>query len=61
MTLEQARAHVGELVLYKAGTEDEEDGVITSMNDRFAFVWFAGTCAAKATDPADLTLYVSAP
>ena len=43
------------LVIYKQGTDEQEEGVITSWNDRFVFVRYGGDNHSKATYPQDLT------
>jgi hypothetical protein len=60
LTIDEARASIGRSVLWRppCGTADSaEEGTITSVSDRWAFVCFgrAGTTSA-ATDPAELTL-----
>jgi hypothetical protein len=60
MTIDEAREHIGEGVVYLACTDRAEDGVITSVSDRYVFVRYVfvrydlGT--SKATRPEDLTL-----
>lgn len=56
MTLEDARGHIGDGVVYKDEYGPFEDGTITSVNDRFVFVRYAGDVASTATKPADLVL-----
>jgi hypothetical protein len=59
MTLEEAREHVGRDVTYHPYAPEldpVEQGVITSVNHRFAFVRYAGDTASKATSPELLTL-----
>jgi hypothetical protein len=62
MTLEQARGHIGDGVVYRAGRRygdgygPTEDGVITSVNDRYVFVRYAGDQNSKATAPELLIL-----
>jgi hypothetical protein len=57
MTLEEAANAVGRGVVYRpAGAYRSEDGVITSVNDRWVFVRYGVQDGSKATDPADLTL-----
>jgi len=58
MTLEDAREHVGDKVTYDAGCDrcQPEEGVITSVSRRFAFVRYGADYGSKATDPAMLTL-----
>jgi len=43
-------------VVYLSGTDRAEDGVITSVNDRYVFVRYRGWGGSKATSPEDLTL-----
>ena len=49
--------HVGRAVVYRdtSGVIRNEDGVITSWNDRWVFVRFGVHDVSKATDPRDLT------
>jgi hypothetical protein len=56
MTLDEARAHIGEAVAYRVAGELAEDGVITSVGNVAVFVRYEGDRHSKATDPADLTL-----
>lgn len=56
MTTDEARRHIGDGVVYQPAHGPAEDGVITSVSDTRAFVLYRGNLAAKATDPADLTL-----
>lgn len=60
MTLDEARAHAGEAVAYRAAGEVAEDGVITGVGSVAVFVRYAGDRHSKATDPADLTLTAEA-
>jgi hypothetical protein len=55
VTLDEARQHIGKGVVYQACSHcPREDGVITSVNDVYAFVRYAGDQHSKATDPAML-------
>jgi hypothetical protein len=59
MTLDEARAHIGDGVIYHScgcEADRDEEGVITSVNDRFVFVCYGVQGGGVATDPADLTL-----
>ena len=59
MTLEEAARNVGKPVTYHPYAPDldpAEQGVITSVNHRFAFVRYDGDTASKATSPELLTL-----
>ena len=42
MTIDEARGHIGHGVVYLAGTDRAEEGVITFVTERFAFVRCAG-------------------
>jgi hypothetical protein len=61
VTLDEARAHIGDGVVYRhpwCGCEGD-DGVITSVGTRFVFVRYRDQhpgADGRATDPADLTL-----
>lgn len=66
MTIEEARAHIGERVRYDPGphrpwADPPEEGTITSVNDRFIFVHYDRKKASEATDPADLELLAARP
>lgn len=54
MTLDEARALVGCGVVYTPGHGPREDGVITSVTDRFVFVRYAGDTTSKATAASDI-------
>lgn len=56
MTLTEARAHVGDGVVYSSGYAPPEDGVITGVSASLVFVRYKGSLHAQGTDPADLTL-----
>lgn len=56
MTLDEARNHIGDGVVYSTGFSPPEDGVITGVSASMVFVQYAGDLHAKGTDPADLTL-----
>ena len=56
MTLDEARSHIGDGVVYTPAHGGREDGVITGVSSRVVFVRYAGDPAAKGTNPADLTL-----
>jgi hypothetical protein len=59
VTLTEAREHIGAGVVYRplpnAPWSPTEDGTITSVNERWVFVRYAGDTNSKATDPAHLT------
>jgi len=56
VTLGEARSSTGRTVALRLAGGAEQFGVITSVNDRFAFVVYWGE-DPQATDPADLTLF----
>jgi len=56
MTLDEARSHVGEKVIYSTVPGEAETGVIESVNDSYAFVRYGSDRHAKATRPDLLTL-----
>ena len=59
MTLDEAREHIGDGVVYRPNGGQyptAEDGTITSVNERWVFVRYAGDSGSKATAPADLSL-----
>jgi hypothetical protein len=59
MTLEEAREHIGDGVVYLPCGGPAEDGVITSVNEHYVFARFGTDKASKATRPADLILLSS--
>lgn len=61
MTLDEAREHVGAGVVYLPPGRPREDGVITSVNDRYVFVRYDGDKGSKATTPTDLILLAPEP
>jgi hypothetical protein len=56
MTLNEARAHIGDGVVYRTAYGRTEDGVITSVSDRFVFVRYEGRWQSESTEPASLSL-----
>ena len=57
MTLDEARQNIGADVVFRGGASaEDEDGVITSVNDTYVFVRYAGDQHGKATRPEDLVL-----
>ena len=55
MTLDEARELVGLKVVYDGGPGALEEGVVTSVNDRFVFVRYGSDVGSKATPPERLT------
>lgn len=56
MTLAEAAGHVGEKVLYQAAASPPEEGVITSVNERYVFVRYGTDGCSLATPAEYLTL-----
>ena len=59
MTLDDARGHVGDAVVYQPDHGGVEDGVITGVSERYVFVRYRGqhpTADGKATPADQLTL-----
>ena len=56
MTLDEARSHIGDGVVYSSPPDPAEDGVITGVSATTVFVRYRGDPHAKGTNPADLTL-----
>ena len=59
MTLDEARSHVGDAVVYHPYAPEldpVEEGVITSVNDRYVFVRYGTDKGSKATSAERLTL-----
>lgn len=56
MTIDEARSHIGDGVVYATGFSPPEDGVITGVSASMVFVRYKDDLHAKGTDPADLTL-----
>jgi hypothetical protein len=59
MTLDEAAAHVGEKVVYRTAYGRAEEGVITSVNDRWVFVRYGASAGSMPTAPEMLTLLAS--
>lgn len=58
MTLDEAREHIGDAVVYHPYAPDldpVEQGVITSVNDRYVFVRYGSQVMSAATAPELLT------
>ena len=59
MTLDQARARIGAGVVYRPHPDaPAEDGTITSVNERYVFVLYAGDRTPKATPAEALSFLV---
>jgi hypothetical protein len=57
VNLDQAREHVGSRVVYRPDPAiPAEEGVITSVTDRWVFVRYGADIGAKATGPENLDL-----
>jgi hypothetical protein len=56
MTLDEARNHIDDGVVYKPAGGKPETGVITAVSSVYVFVQYAGERGTKATYPEDLTL-----
>lgn len=59
MTIDEARDHIGDEVVYHPYAPDldpVEQGVITSVNDSYVYVRYVGDLASKGTAPELLTL-----
>jgi hypothetical protein len=56
ITLDEAREHAGEGVVYQVSGGVTEYGTISSVGEKVVFVLYAGDRCPKATDPASLTL-----
>jgi len=54
MTINEARASIGLLVIYRRKGQKPDEGVITSVNDRYVFVRYGSQVGSAATNPADL-------
>lgn len=55
MTLDEARAHLGNAVVYNTPGYPPEQGVITSVNAHFVFVRYGADMHSKATSASFLT------
>jgi hypothetical protein len=59
MTLDEAREHIGNKVVYRAAhvpvDAPGEEGVITSVNSSMVFVRYGSDAHSKATCPIDLS------
>jgi hypothetical protein len=63
MTLDEARARIGDAVIYHPYAPEldrVEEGVITSVNDLFVFVRYGADKGSKATAAERLTLLAAA-
>jgi hypothetical protein len=62
MTLDEARNRIGQLVVYRAphltSADQGDQGVITSVNDRYVFVRYGSQQTSQAT-PVELLTAVS--
>lgn len=59
MTLDEARQAIGLKVVYEVQQGDDmlrEEGVVTSVNERYVFVCYGAEVGSKATPPDALTL-----
>jgi hypothetical protein len=54
ITLDEARSRIGDGVVYYSPGHRREDGTVTSVNDTYVFVRYAGDSHSKATHPRDL-------
>lgn len=54
MTLDEARASIGLLVVYRTEFCGPDEGVVTSVNDHYVLVRYSAHVGSQATDPADL-------
>lgn len=55
MTLDEARQHIGNAVVYYVDDGLAEQGVITSVNEVYVFVRYGSDMHSKATRAEDLT------
>ncbi len=51
MTLDEARARIGSVVIYENWNGKREQGVITSVNDTYVFVCYGANVGSQATGP----------
>jgi hypothetical protein len=56
MTIDEARAHIGEPVVFKRGTSGPEEGTIVAVGRVWVFVQYPGDDAPVADRPGDLHL-----
>lgn len=49
MTIDEARSHIGNAVVYRPFGESVEQGVITSVNEHYVFVRYGADNHSKAT------------
>ena len=54
MSIDEARGAIGLLVVYRRKGQRPDQGVITSVNDRYVFVRYGSQVGSAATNPADL-------
>lgn len=55
VTIQEAKENIGRKVIYLVGTDRQEEGVISSVNDRCIFVRYGGSCTGQGTRQEDLT------
>ncbi len=60
MTLDEARAHIGEAVTYRPAGSEPETGTIAAVSTVYVFVQYPGVRGVMATYPEDLTLAAGA-
>lgn len=56
MSINEARASIGRLVVYRRPGQAPDEGVITSVNDLYVFVRYGSQTGSAATNPSDLEL-----
>ena len=56
MTLDEARASIGEAVAYHPAGGEPEHGTIAAASTVYVFIQYPGVRGTKATYPEDLTL-----
>jgi hypothetical protein len=61
ITLAQARQRVGDGVVYRPDEGDPEQGVVSSVGERWVFVRYGSDSGAKATEPGMLDWLAPSP
>lgn len=56
MSIDEAQASIGLLVVYRRLGQPPDEGVITKVTDRYVFVRYGSQTGSAATNPADLEL-----
>ena len=59
MSIDEARDSIGLLVVYRRKGQPPDQGVITSVTDRYVFVRYGSQVGSAATNPKDIEVVAS--